>query len=78
MDLVCMSNVQPIASWGMEPNRKMFPDHLPSIFYNALVGAGSLWRGVAGFQQRYLETIRQHSLARGRVISCVVDANTNI
>jgi hypothetical protein len=25
----------------LEPNRKLFPDHLPSIFHGALVGAGS-------------------------------------
>jgi len=28
----------------LEPNRKLFPDHLPSILHGAaLVGAGSLW-----------------------------------
>jgi hypothetical protein len=26
----------------LEPNRKMFPDHLPSILHGELVGAGSL------------------------------------
>jgi hypothetical protein len=25
----------------LEPNRKLFPDHLPFIFHGALVGAGS-------------------------------------
>jgi hypothetical protein len=25
------------------PNRKLFPDHLPSIFHGVLVGSGSLW-----------------------------------
>jgi hypothetical protein len=33
--------------WGLglnpKPNRKLFPDHLPSIFPGVLVGAGSLW-----------------------------------
>jgi len=27
----------------LEPNRKLFPDHLPFILQGALVGAGSLW-----------------------------------
>jgi hypothetical protein len=27
----------------MEPNRKLFPDHLPFILGGALVGAGSRW-----------------------------------
>jgi len=27
----------------LKPNRKLFPDHLPSIFHGALVGAGSMW-----------------------------------
>jgi hypothetical protein len=27
----------------MEPNKTLFPDHLPSILHGALVGAGSLW-----------------------------------
>jgi hypothetical protein len=28
----------------LEPNRKLFPDHLPSILHGTvLVGAGSLW-----------------------------------
>jgi hypothetical protein len=27
----------------LELNRKLPPDHLPSIFHSALVGAGSLW-----------------------------------
>jgi hypothetical protein len=26
-----------------EPNRKLFPDHFPSILHGELVGAGSLW-----------------------------------
>ncbi len=27
----------------LEPNRKLFPDHISSILDDALVGAGSLW-----------------------------------
>jgi hypothetical protein len=27
----------------LEPNRKLFPDHFPSILHGELVGAGSLW-----------------------------------
>ncbi len=27
----------------LEPNRKLFPDHLPFHFHGALLGAGSLW-----------------------------------
>jgi hypothetical protein len=27
----------------MEPNRKLFADHLPFILHRVLVGAGSLW-----------------------------------
>jgi hypothetical protein len=27
----------------LEPNRKLFHDHLPSILHGALVGTGSLW-----------------------------------
>jgi hypothetical protein len=27
----------------LEPDRKLPPDHLPSIFHSVLVGAGSWW-----------------------------------
>jgi hypothetical protein len=30
----------------LEPNRKLFSDHLSSILHGALVGAGSLWTGL--------------------------------
>jgi len=32
----------------LKPNRKLFPDHLPSILHGALVGAGALWPGGCG------------------------------
>jgi hypothetical protein len=28
---------------ALEPNRKLFPDHLPSILRAVLVGAGLMW-----------------------------------
>ncbi len=35
--------IQPWLATELEPNRKLFPDHLPFILPGALVGAGSLW-----------------------------------
>ncbi len=33
-----------MVSYGMEPNRKLFSDHSPSIHHGVLVGASSLWQ----------------------------------
>jgi len=37
----------------LEPNRKLFPDHLSFILHGALMGAGSLWPG-KGYERMQL------------------------
>ncbi len=40
---MCLTELWMNLNWELEPNRKLFPDHLSSILHGALVGAGSLW-----------------------------------
>jgi len=38
----------------LEPNRKLFHDHSPSILHGALVGASSLWLLFSGLELELL------------------------
>jgi len=46
-NLATVNQHHPWLAMELEPNRKLFPDHLPSIrqsiLHGALVGAGSTW-----------------------------------
>jgi len=42
----------------LELNEKLFPNHLPFIFYGALVGVGSLWPNCLIHHQIYKEVLK--------------------